>query len=241
MGQKISREINDGEICLKYIIEKKKIKNLILKIRPDQSIWVSSPLRLSLAKIDEFVLSKYDWIEKKRRVLAKKEENRFDMNQNAEVKILGKKYQIKILPSTINKVEFWEDKILVYSKKHESIEYNSELFNSWKKNYSNEVFKDSFDRVFIKMSDYETSNLVVKSWKMKKRWGTCYPGRKIIHLNTHLIHAPIEIIDYVLMHEMVHLKHPDHSKKFYDELEIYCENWKANKSILNLEYALYLK
>lgn len=241
MGQKIRREINEGKIRLEYTIEKKKMKNLILKIKPDQSIWISSPLSLSLAEIDKFVLSKYDWIEKKRRVLAKKEENRFEMDQNAEVKILGKNYQIKILPSKVNKVEFWEDKILVYSKENESEDYNMAVFESWKKYYSNQVFRDSFDRVIIKMSDYESSDLVIKPWRMKKRWGTCYPGRKIIHLNIHLVHAPIEIIDYVLMHEMVHLKHPDHSKKFYNELEIYCENWKVNKSVLNLEYSLYLK
>lgn len=61
--------------------------------------------------------------------------------------------------------------------------------------------------------------------KMKARWGTCYPTKKLININLFLAKRPIDEIKLVVLHELVHLKHPNHSRDFYREIAKYIENY----------------
>lgn len=62
--------------------------------------------------------------------------------------------------------------------------------------------------------------------KMKKRWGTCYHHRKLILINLNIAKRPIEEIEATVLHEIIHLKHDNHSREFYKELEKYMPNYK---------------
>ncbi len=75
--------------------------------------------------------------------------------------------------------------------------------------------------------------------RMRRRWGSC-TGSGIITLNTHLIKAPPQCIDYVLLHELVHLREHNHSTRYYAELEKLSPNWKAHRKELELWAPLIL-
>lgn len=62
--------------------------------------------------------------------------------------------------------------------------------------------------------------------KMKARWGTAYPNKRLIILNIYLAQRPIEEIEAVVLHELIHLKYPNHSKDFYKEIEKYMPNYR---------------
>ncbi|CAC9587858.1 Putative predicted metal-dependent hydrolase [Bathymodiolus heckerae thiotrophic gill symbiont] len=66
----------------------------------------------------------------------------------------------------------------------------------------------------------------VRIRKMKTRWGSCNPEKSYINLNSELIKAPIQCIEYVIFHELAHLIHPNHDKGFYTYLTIHMPNWK---------------
>ena len=61
---------------------------------------------------------------------------------------------------------------------------------------------------------------------MRSRWGVCHITKNYINLSTHLIHLPIKLIEYVIIHEFCHFKHPNHNKEFYDEVKKYCPDYK---------------
>lgn len=72
----------------------------------------------------------------------------------------------------------------------------------------------------------------IKFRKMKSQWGNCHPKKGILTFNTNLVFASYECIEYVVMHEFTHFLEPNHSKKFYEELEKICPDWKKRRNEL---------
>ena len=73
---------------------------------------------------------------------------------------------------------------------------------------------------------------------MNTRWGSCLPNKGIITLNKRLIEAPKNCIEYVVCHEFCHFIHPDHSKCFYEVLQVMLPDWKCSKQLLESSITL---
>ena len=76
----------------------------------------------------------------------------------------------------------------------------------------------------------------IKFRKMKSRWGSCHPTKGILTFNTNLIYAPIECVEYVVLHEFTHFLQANHSPKFYEELEQVCPDYKECRRMLKEIY-----
>ena len=72
----------------------------------------------------------------------------------------------------------------------------------------------------------------IKIREMKSRWGSCIPAKQQITLNKRLIHYPVEFIEYVVLHEFVHLIQPNHSKAFYHIIEYHMPDYKARIALV---------
>lgn len=72
----------------------------------------------------------------------------------------------------------------------------------------------------------------IKFRKMTSRWGSCHPAKGILTFNTNLIYAPIECVEYVVMHEFTHFLQANHSAKFYEELAAVCPDYKERRKKL---------
>lgn len=72
----------------------------------------------------------------------------------------------------------------------------------------------------------------IKFRRMVSRWGSCHPTKCVLTFNTNLIFAPLECIEYVVLHEFTHFLEANHSKKFYEELAIVCPDWKERRKLL---------
>ncbi len=82
---------------------------------------------------------------------------------------------------------------------------------------------------------YEKSGIkypIIKFRKMVSRWGSCHPMKNILTFNINLMYAPLECIEYVVWHEFTHFLQANHGKKFYEELEKVCPDWKERRKIL---------
>ncbi len=73
----------------------------------------------------------------------------------------------------------------------------------------------------------------IKFRKMTSQWGNCRKEKGILTFNTYLMFAPLECVEYVVLHEFTHFLHPDHSKNFYEELSKVCPDWKIYRKKLN--------
>jgi len=89
----------------------------------------------------------------------------------------------------------------------------------------NHIFTERFE-FCLQQTGFHINNLKIK--KMKSAWGICYRNRNIT-LNLLLICCPISVIDYVIFHELCHLKHMNHSKDFWAEVAKFCPQYKVHK------------
>ena len=85
------------------------------------------------------------------------------------------------------------------------------------------------------------TGLYCSEWRvkdMKTRWGSCNTTKKRIWLNLKLVQYPPECLEYVILHELIHLKVPNHSADFYAELDQYMPDWQMCRKILNKKVIL---
>lgn len=189
----------------KLVIKRKKVKNLKFKIE-EGTVIVTAPIRLSKTYI-------YNVLEKNEALINKmlfRDKNILYRNnlEDSIVYLFGKKL----------------DKILVKDLKNEKdIEelYRKELYK---------ILPGIFKKYNEKTKLYEKEFNIRK---MKVRWGTCYPKRKVINLNLFLAKRPIDEIESVVLHELIHLKISNHSKEFYREVKKYMPDYDDIKDRLN--------
>ncbi len=202
-------------VTIEYTIEYKKRKSVELKIDPMGVVRIKAPKGTKESLIDDIVKGKSDWIIKKIDKLFSKGrriENR--TYENGETFLyLGKKLKLSIYYRQVEKVNIAivEGELVISCPEGIS---SSELQNVVEKHYRKELKAIINKRVKFYQSNFKVKpkNITIKS--QETRWGSCSSERNI-NFNWKLIMAPIEIIDYLVVHEMCHLIHMNHSKSFW--------------------------
>jgi predicted metal-dependent hydrolase len=214
-------------------IEKKKIKNIYLKVLPPNGkVVVSAPKRLSQRAIEEFVITKRDWIREKR----KKYENspmqeELQYKTGEQISFLGKKYYLEVMErSGSKKIVLTEDKIQMYIKEGCTKEQREQCLNEWYR-------KQLKLRIPELIEKWEpVMKVQVKEWNvknMKTRWGTCNIAAQRIWLNLQLAKSKPECLEYVVVHEMAHLLERNHNERFYGYMDLFLPEWRKIRKELN--------
>lgn len=194
------------------IIIKKRNKNTYVRIDESLSIIVTTNYLTPKYKINKTLLDNIDKISK---MISKKE--KIDNN----FYYLGQKYDI-IIDNNINST-FIDDNV-IYTK-------NETELNKWLKNQTKKIFKERLDLIYKSFNE----NIIYPDLKirnMKSRWGVCNK-KGYITLNNNLIKYNISEIDYVIVHELSHYVHFDHSKEFWNTVSKYFPDYKKSKKVLN--------
>lgn len=207
--------IDDKEY--EVVIQKKNNKNTYIRVKEDLKIYVTTSYFASKLYIYNLLEQNKEYLKK---VLTKQEIK----NENTSFKYLGKKYDV-IICNIVNKVELAENKIYTPSEK--------ELDKYIKKN-TLELFKERLDynyNLFLENIPYPK----LKIRTMKTRWGVCNKRDNSVTLNSKLIEYNIEALDYVIIHELSHFVHFNHSKEFWMLVSKYNPNYKQIKKYLKEE------
>ncbi len=207
--------IDDKEY--EVVIQKKNNKNTYIRVKEDLKIYVTTSYFASKLYIYNLLEQNKEYLKK---VLTKQEIK----NENTSFNYLGKKYDV-IICNIVNKVELDENKIYTPSEK--------ELDKYIKKN-TLELFKERLDynyNLFLENIPYPK----LKIRTMKTRWGVCNKRNNSVTLNSKLIEYNIEALDYVIIHELSHFVHFNHSKEFWMLVSKYNPNYKQIKKYLKEE------
>ena len=118
-----------------------------------------------------------------------------------------------------------------------SVEKIKNLRNNEKKQYFSEIEIRELilaycENIYPYFRDKGIKYPEVKFRKMVSQWGNCNVKKGILTFNTNLVYAPMDCIQYVVLHEFTHFLHPNHSIFFYNELEKVCPSWKETKKKL---------
>lgn len=223
-------------------IERKKIKNYYMKISPNLSVDVSIPLRMDINVIYKFIDSHKKWIEKSINKFkkAKQDNIKDELVNGGTVKILDNQYIVYIYGGTENKIIFDGFTINIYTKKPNDLNYLQTQYNEFLKTEAYEFFKKIMDKYLPIFQKYNVPKPTIKIKPLKSKWGSCRTTTGEITLNLHLYKASAQCINYVILHELTHLVHPGHKKRFYNFLEKYMPNYKEIEKQLDTEAAQLL-
>lgn len=191
--KKQERTVCAGGKKIKYILERKQVKNINLRVRPDGSVKVSASPRIDTSYIDDFVLSKAEFVLKAMK--------RFEGTAEAE-----RQFQMEMTKQKAGRESLLEDPA---------------------------VFNEILDEVYPAFIPYGVKKPKLRVRTMKSCWGSCLVNKGIITLNRKLLMKPRECIEYVMVHELCHFIHPNHSKEFYKFMEQFMPDWKERKGRLN--------
>ena len=211
----------------------KPTHKVAIHVHPDGSVQVDAPNGAKASDIKQAVLIRARWVVK--HVNAIEEQRRHVLKReyvSGETHFyLGRRYQLKVLKRKNESVKLIAGKIVIATN-DKAPEHVSMLLEQWYQTRCLEVFQR---RLVALIDTLIWTKGVVPKWKitaMRKQWGSCSP-KGVVSLNPHLVKAPRDCIDYVLVHELAHLKEHNHSKRFYGLLDRNVPDWKSRKAKLD--------
>ena len=203
-----------------YNLERKNVKNINLRIKADQSIYMSANNCVSDDVIEDFLKEKADYILKALdhyAEIAKYAPSPKQYIDGESFKILGHDHRLKVVQGKRNTVESDESYITLTVKDPSNVELKKKTMDKWLNNYCKEVLLAVCESIYPKFQKYDIEFPKLRFRNMVSRWGSCQAKRKIITFNFLLIEAPLSCIEYVVTHEFTHFLQPNHSKKFYNQ------------------------
>ena len=208
------------DIKIDKIIRSRR-KTFSIKISSDGLITMSVPLNANDSHIAEVLKLKEDWIRKKLQTIKNRKIVERNYAHGSTLHLFGEEFLINLVPDFKYAMKYSNNTIFIASDLSSKIkEYLPQLIRHIAK-----------PRFYNRTMDYARKmNLKVASVKIssaKKRWGSC-SNRGSINLNWRLAFAPLEVIDYVIIHELAHIAELNHSKKFWKIVEKYCPNYKTH-------------
>lgn len=236
MKTKQEQRIVEGrERTFQYILTRKAVKNLNMRVKPNGEIHVSASPLVPVKYIDKFVLSHEQTLGK---TLDKYEKIRANTLQplqyisGEKVRFLGEELHLLVEASRMEEAEKIGQFLFLRVKDTTDFKRKERVMKKWIKRMQTEVFLEICKEIYPLFQPYGVKYPLIKIRDMKSRWGSCQPQKKIITLNGKMIAAQREAIEYVILHEFAHFIHPNHSKDFYGLVESLMPDWKERRAML---------
>jgi len=211
----------------------KEIKNVHLSVHPPTGrVRISAPKRMKLDTLRVFAVSKIDWIKKhQKKQLGQERETPREYLDRESHYVWGRRYLLNVNEAyQVPFVELKHNHMILTVRPGSGFEKKEAVVSAW---YREEVRKAAM--LFI--AKWEAI-LGVKANKfyiqrMKTKWGSCVPSTRNIRLNSDLAKKPRECLEYIVVHELIHLLEPTHNARFYALMDKFMPNWLHLRGELN--------
>lgn len=229
------RSVDSNGTTISYMLERKSVKNINLRIRADQCVYVSAPKDVAAKAVDAFVKEKSAYI--LRAIKRFKDKQRLETSENhfvdgETVKLFGRDMRLKVKNSSRNKIESDGRYVMLYVKDVKNAELKKQVLENWLRKKCKEEITAICKSVYPKVKKYGIAFPEIQIREMVSRWGSCSPKKGFMTFNTALIAMPVSCIEYVVTHEFTHFLYPNHSKKFYQQLATFMPDWEERKKRL---------
>lgn len=199
---------------------------------PDGRVRVSAPTQLTDEAITMFARTKLGWIKKQQEKFQQQPRQSERQYVSGEtLYVWGKQYFLQVEYSYKgNALTLSGDKAILTVRKESSPKQRGSFVNEWYRS----LLKQEVAKYLPKWE--KTTGLYCSSWQSKymtTKWGTCNPTSKKIWLNIQLAKKPIECLEYVILHELAHLKVHNHGPEFTAILDQYMPYWRDHRCRLN--------
>lgn len=217
---------------IEYELHRKQVKNINLRIRRDGTVYVSASPAVSLAVVEKFMQSRSGLI------LSAVERARsapMSVNDPAgdSITVLGRVLPVTVVQGSNQGVEQKNGRLYVTLKDISDGGKRRQLVQKYLDGLCAEIFSEVLDRMYPLIRGWGVKKPEIKLRTMSSRWGSCVYTKGRITINKRLIAYPIAAAEMVMLHELCHFVHPDHSKDFYALMQTLMPDWKARKKLLS--------
>jgi len=212
-------------------VVKKDVKNIILKVKPTGEVLVTTPMDCTEKEIEYVLKKRAEWIEQQVDFFAKHQflEVKKEYVSGENFCYLGRNYRLKVIEDTKERVKLQRGYLHVFVNTKENYERKRALVQAWYQQKATLHFTKALEK-YQPLVKREVKQIKIR--EMKTRWGSCNASKGYINLNLKLIEKHKESIEYVVLHELAHLVHPNHSTEFYNYLTQFMFDWKRRKERL---------
>lgn len=210
-------------------------KTLGITVHPeDLRITIKAPEGSALSEIEAKVLKRASWILQQQRDLERYLPHLPPRQyvSGETHRYLGRQHRLKVVENGTEAVERSRNYLYVHVPDREDRDRVRDLLNDWYQAQAEQVFADRLAACYSKVEHMGVDYPKLAVRVMKSRWGSTSPSGKIT-LNVKLIQVPKTYIDYVIFHELCHLKEPNHSPQYYELLDRVLPDWRERREKLN--------
>lgn len=238
-------EIRYGAKAIQFDLIFSVRRTLEISVLPDRHVIVKAPDTKTVDEVKQRVQRRARWILKQQAYFTQYEysETPKEYVSGESFRYMGKQYRLKVIsiephnnnsksPLSKEGVKLSGGYLRVYTNHKGERARVKSLVDQWYRRHAKRKFEERLTVCSEVMRKYGVVTPVMEIRKMKNRWGSCTPSRRIL-LNPKLIEFPTYCIDYVILHELCHLLYPYHSKEFYRLLHAILPEWVLIKRKLN--------
>ena len=215
-------------------VVRKNIKNMHLAVYPPTGrVRIAAPLRINDEAVRLFAISKITWIRKQQRnFVAQDRQPPRQFKERESHYFLGKRYLLRIIekeapPKLVFKTKTYID---LYVRPNSATEQRQTIMNEWYRAELKKLIPPIIEKwqkeIGVTVADWQVK-------QMKTKWGTCNIEKKRIWINLELAKKPIHCLEYIIVHEMIHLLERHHNDRFRFLIEKFLPQWKFYKEELN--------
>jgi len=231
MKTAMMQQIELGNI--KIDVEQKDIKNIHLSVYPPNGVVrIAAPNRMDLDTIRIFALNKLQWIKKQQAAFKNqaRETPRAYLTKESHY-FLGKRYLLKVIEhDQVPKVVLQHSTIVLYVRPKTTTQKKEKIMAEWYRGQLKELVPPLIAK-WEKVIGVQSKEFGIK--KMRTKWGTCNTTAKRIWLNLELAKKPLECIEFIIVHELVHLLERSHNERFVSYMNAFMPKWRFYREELN--------
>lgn len=235
MSHKTSRTLavqyGDQRIEFAVVPSLSRASSVRIQVDPLAGVQVAAPSHATDPEIRAAVRKRAKWLSKHLR-LEKDTAVRKRVISGEEILYLGRRYLLKVEAGSGGTVKLKGGSLVVPARRYDPGEIAASV-DRWYRERASEYFARRIDSLFSPSLDGAASPPKFRLRAMRRQWGSCSPSGNIL-LNPQLVRAPRTCVDYVIAHELCHLKHHDHSAGFYRLLKARIPDWQERKELLEL-------
>lgn len=230
-----TQSIAYGTTTIQYELIYAKRKTLAIHVYPDGVVEVKAPLDTPLAQIERIVLKRAAWIVRQQRqfqtyAVPNPLPRRYVSGES--YRYLGRQYRLKVVEDLVERVQLSRGFLTVYVKQAGHKARIADLLEQWYRTQAERIFAERLEVCLARVQSLGIPRPELSVRVMKTRWGSCTSKGKI-SLNPKLAQMPKDLIDYVVLHELCHLKELNHSAVFYALLDRVLPEWRERRQRLN--------
>lgn len=201
-----------------------RLKHIYLTFNDEGNLVIKSP-KISQKQIEQLLFKKASWINKSQKKFQDRKGRFLDFNQSTKLYFMGKPYLLTLVK---------------YEKKRVKLIFEDDNFTLFYNKYDTKLFQRHIDR-FYKTQAEQYIPLLVQNWsnimdlhanqisfrKTKRQWGSC-SVKNNLSFNTMIMKLPLDVIQYIVIHELAHIEYKHHQKDFWDLVQQHAPDYKTH-------------